>query len=342
MIPYIVFFILILFLSFKITEGKFKMIDFMFIGIIILFSALRGVGVDYGLYQNLYNAITPDSIVTSRTGGGFWYIMILLHNTFNADYQILIILISILTNLFIYYYIKKNSQHPGRTMLIYICLGFYTTSFNMFRQMLSISFILIGSHMLDKSKIKAILLYLIAFSIHSSAIIGILGYFILSRFKKININPIFVFLIAMGVLLMYNQVFSNILSLLPEYNMYLKYDSTPGIGTYLIVSIFVIIYLFFLLPNKEELIKINEKNRLFFALSTIGVGIMLLELKNYLFFRIAFYFTIYIIFLISDYYSLKKIEKNRPLSLIFYMVVFAYFLIYVSSFDGVMPYKLYF
>ena len=341
MILYIFFFMLIFILSFKIEKGKYKVYDFIFIGIIIIFSAIRSVGTDYYLYKNLYNMISELSSVTSRTGIGFNYIMILFHNVFHFDYQVLIFLVSFLTNSFVYYFIKKNSNNPGRVMLLYICLGFYTTSFNMFRQMFSISMILLGSHYFyNKNIIKTILLYLFAILVHSSSIIGILGFIIINLFKKKHINPIIVFSISCILLMFYDKFFPNILNLFNEYKMYLNYDSKPGIGTIIIVSIYILMYLV-LYANRKELIKKNNINLLFLNLTTIGVGLMILEFKNFLFFRIAYYFIIYIVFLLSDYYNLKEFNKNRIISLLFYFCIFIYFIIYISSFDGVLPYRVF-
>lgn len=339
MIPYIIFYIIILALTFKIKEKKFEIWDFILLGVLISFSAFRTVGVDYNLYKLNFEHLTLSSSITSRTGIAYAYFAYFVKFVLKNDFQIIIIVISLITNIFIYLFFKKNSKRPGMSLLIYISLGFYTTSFNMFRQMLSFAIVLHGLNKFNEKKyLKMIVLYCLAFFIHSSSIIAIIMYTFFSKFPKIEINKILLFSLSIFGLIFYNKLFPLVVKLTNGYEMYLNYDATPGIGTFMIVGTFLIIYFFMFLLNKKKIIDFEQSNT-FLNLLTIGIAIMILELKNFLFFRFAFYFTFFISIIFVDYYESCNLKKNKFLNLAFYLCMFIYFLVYINNFDGVVPYN---
>lgn len=92
------------------------------------------------------------------------------------------------------------------------------------------------------------------------------------------------------------------------------------------------------LLNKKKIIDFEQSNT-FLNLLTIGIAIMILELKNFLFFRFAFYFTFFISIIFVDYYESCNLKKNKFLNLAFYLCMFIYFLVYINNFDGVVPYN---
>ena len=96
MIIYIVFYIVVFLLSFKISKEKFNIYDVVLLTIIILFSGLRSAGLDYFLYKNIFNS---NFLLESRTGIGFSYLMYIVKEIFNWKYQGLIFIISLLTNI---------------------------------------------------------------------------------------------------------------------------------------------------------------------------------------------------------------------------------------------------
>ena len=110
--------------------------------------------------------------------------------------------------------------------------------------------------------------------------------------------------------------------------MYLMYDSTPGIGTYMIVSVFLIIYLILIFPNKN-ILKTIEGNYTILNLFTIGVSVMIMELKNFLFFRIAFYFTFFISILLVDWFN-NCYVNDKIKNLLFYIFMFVKLLMKIS------------
>lgn len=340
MMPYIVLWLIVFLLSFKIKEKKWNIFDFLILIILIVFSAIRyGIGVDYELYERIFNNITSLELMnTNRTGLGFSYIMYFIHSVLKGDYQLVIAGCSIITNLFMYIFIKRNCSRPGLGILLYLSLGFYTTSFNMFRQMLSMSIILIGFECFkSKKKLLTLIFFIIGFFIHSTSSIAILAYIILLKFKNLKLNTkLLLACSAIGVVL-YDKIFYAIISLIPSLSMYIENSYAPGIGTYLNVLVYLII-LFLIMTRKKDFIDKNKNNILYLNSVIIGVAIMLFELKNYLFFRIAFYFIIFMPIALTEYYEISNFRKKKIESLVFYVCLLTYFIIYINSFDGVIPY----
>lgn len=337
MLIFIFFYILIFILSFKIKKEKFTIFDVILIFLLIMFSGLRGVGIDYELYGKIYNS--PFQL-ESRTGIGFTYLMYLYKYILHLDYQALIFTVSIITILCIYYFIKKNSERPGLSILIYVSLGFYTTSFNMFRQSLSIALVLVASHLYNNKKIfKSILLYCCGFLVHSSSIIAIVAYSIIKKFNNKKIKFKYILPFSILGLLLFDKLFMIFINTFDSYSMYSTYNAVPGLGTYINVTLYLLFTVFLLIPRYKN---VNNDDYQYYNLFLIGICIMMLEYKNYLFFRIAFYFIIFSVFMLSNFYIEHKLQNRKFESLLFYLCLFVYFIIYICSFDGVLPYKMFF
>ena len=225
MVPFIIVYIMIFILSFKIKKDKFDVYDYITLLILILFSGLRTVGVDYHLYSKIYS---KDITLESRTGIGYSYLMFFWKYILNFEYQSLIFFVSFITIISIYFFLKKNSERPGMSILTYISLGFYSTSFNMFRQSCSIALILLGSHFFKKrKKVSGIILYIFAFLLHSSSIIAIICYIMADKFKNIKLKFRFVFPMAVIATLLYDWLFKIVISMFDGYAMYANYEAKP-------------------------------------------------------------------------------------------------------------------
>ena len=333
---YIIFYFIVFILSFKIKKDKYTIFDYLLITIIVLFSGLRMTGTDYFLYHRLFNNLS----LNSRTGIGFRYVMFFIKIILNLDYQVLIFLVALVTNVIFYRYFKKKTNNPGLAILIYISAGFYTTSFNMFRQTLCIALILLSFDFLkDGKKVKAIAMWIISFLFHSSSIIAIIIYLIFHLYKNKKIK--FRYLLAFVILglLFYNPLFTFVITSFDSYSLYMNYNSTPGLGTCMNVFVYLLITLILVIPKYKET---SVDNYTIYNLFLVGVSIMVLELKNYLFFRIAFYFTILLPIILANSYENHSFKNKKIESLLFYIALFVYYLFYINSFDGVIPYNFFF
>lgn len=340
MLPYIIFYAIVFVLSFKVKKGKWRIWDFLLLILMVLFSSIRyGIGTDYLLYNRMYNSVSlliTKNFGTTRTGMGFTKLMYQFHDVWNLDYKVFIFLCALVTITCIFIFFKNTSNNPGRSILIYIALGAYTSSFNGYRQYLSISILLLAFLLFQNRKyFVSILLALISILMHSASLIPLIIYLLIFRFKKFEIKPLFVLLISILCFVFYNQIFNYFIFLSDAYSGYATYDSIPGIGTYLTVTFYYLMYLLLLVPNRN---KFDEKTKIYFNLASIGVCIMSLQLHNWLFNRIVEMFTIFMPIVLSEYYDHINEKNNKIVSLLFHTIAFVYFIIFINSFGGVVPY----
>ncbi len=344
MIVYIIFYIIIFLLSFKIQKKKWDVYDILFLGIIILFSGLRyGIGSDYILYESSYQLGTSiENALQSRTGIGYTLLTYFFNTKLNLNYQAWIFIVSFCTNFLIYSFMKKHSERPGLVMLIYIALGFYAFSLNGFRQSIATMFVIYGLNYLQrKKKIKCLIFYLIGFSIHSISLLSILVFSFLYLKPKLKIRPLYVLIISLIGFILYDFLYLKIVGGMDAYQMY--YDTAneykSGVGTYLNVLFYIVIYTFIMITNMKKIEDYNGNNNLYFKIATIGIIINIFSIKNWLFNRVALQFLIFITFILASYYEIQDFRKKRLESLIFYTVIFIYYIMNVVSFNGILPYQ---
>lgn len=339
MIPYIIVYFLVFLLSFKIKKDKFTFYDFLLLIILISFSALRvGIGTDYKLYKVIFdNATTLETLGTSRTGIGFSALLFFIKNTMHLDYQFLIACCSIVTILCIYYFIKKNSSNPGQSVLLYLAIGLYASSFNGFRQNLSVSLALVGLTLLtNKKKFLGLLFLLLSISFHSSTLILIVTYYLIV-IKNVRIKPIYSFLIFVLLYLSYDLIFMKLINLFDNYSGYVNtsFDTAPGLGTFVIVGTYFALYFFAFCKNKKRFNDIEQK---YIELFTVAICAMSLQLHNWLFNRVTDIFLPFIILLLPTYYNFWEGYNKKIFSFFFHAFCFTYYLVYIYSFGEVIPY----
>lgn len=341
MLPYIIFYFLVFLLSFKIKKNKISIFDFLLICILILFSALRvGIGTDYKMYYVIFkNFITVSQSATSRTGVGYSVLMYLFKNILHLNYQFLIAFAACVTILCLYYYFKKNSDNPGKSILLYVSIGLYVSAFNGFRQNMSIAIALVGLTLFQNNKkIPSIFLLIIASLLHSSTLILILCYY-LFVYKKITIKPYIVFVISIFLYLSYNFVFPILISKFAAYSGYIEtnFNTTPGIGTFIIVLAYSFLYFIYFQKRKNDF---SEKENLYLNVFGVAIMAMSLQLHNWLFSRILDIFIPFIPILLAKAYTIECGKKSGKIfSLIFHVLCFIYFCVYVYSFGEVVPYS---
>jgi len=323
----------------KIKDEKWNCYDYICLVIMILFSALRyGIGTDYNLYSDMFDAMTDiHNIGISRTGIGFSFLMLLV-KSMHIPFQCVIIILSVFTNIFYYIFVKKYCKNPGLAIFLYIALGFYTMSFNMFRQMLSMVLVLYAVKLANEKKItKSIIIAIIAISMHSSSIIALAFYLFFYELKN-KVSYSIICLSSILMVIFYDFVFIYIMPLFSQYSLYMNEQYAAGTGTKLIV-IFYIFVISMIAYYRNELVKFNKNNFYFINIIIFSLIFVIMELKHYLFARLAYYFTILVPLVLADLYNVLGIKNKKLDWLFFYSVMFIYFLMYIYSFDEVIPYQ---
>lgn len=333
MIIYTVFFLIIFLLSVKIKSQKYTIFDFFMLTALICFSGFRTVGTDYLLYSNIYDYITIYNPFI-RSGQLFGKLFIYFYNA-NFSYQTLIFMISTITNLFIYFLIKRYSKKPGIAIILYVGLGFYPYTFNAFRQSLSISVALMSMHYLyNKKYIKSFIFCVIALFSHNTSLILIAVFSIFIKFPKLNIKANWMLMISLVLFLFYDKFFNIIVTKFNFLSIYQfnQEEYKGGIGTMINVAIYLCLFFTLLRINKSNI------NSFWMKIFCLGTLINMFSIKNWLFNRIALDFLFITPILLSNLFYEKNLIKHKIITSMYYILPYIYYLMYIYSYGGIYPY----
>lgn len=341
MIPYLAIYFIVLLASNKIQPKKWTKLDFIILLFLICFSGLRYmIGTDYELYNLMYNNLDANNLNNSRTGVGYGIIALQL-KSLGINFQVFIFICALITNYLIYYFFKHNSKKPGLSLLMYLAFGFYTFSFNGFRQALSMSLFLLGyTKKQDKKYVSMFICFLFSFFIHSISGLGILVVIILEKTKRINIKLSRILPFIVVGYIFFNNILSILIKESAGYSFYYEsaVDYTAGIGTYLKILQFLLIYYLFFYshPKKHELQKgdIVQEN-----MAKIGIFIMIFSSKNWLLNRVALQFLIFNNIYTYRFYCANIFNDKKVQYFFINIIFFITYILNVISFDGVMPYR---
>lgn len=343
MYEYIIFIFLISFLLFFVKKGKLQLIDIIIIVIMSVFAGIRkGIGTDYDLYKNMYENINVISSSIYRTGIGYYYISIFLHNILNLNFETVTIIFSFITNTLIYCYIKNKSDNVGQSVFLYITLGFFMDQFNIMRQMLSFSLILYSLLLFDNKKnVKAIILATSGILVHTMNIFILLIYFLNKKFIKRKIKTSYIIIIGIILLLLFNPLYRFITTNISQLNIYSTDTEMfeAGIGTYLRVMFYILLMLLINTFSKNCINK-NKKNIEYINQYYIGVAILLPSINNVMFARVAQQLLFNCVIIIPNIFTSININKNTKLLIEFISIIIfvSYFILYITNFGEVIPY----
>ncbi|MFD4703684.1 EpsG family protein [Gottfriedia sp. NPDC058432] len=247
--------------------------------------------------------------------------------------QFLIFICAAITNTLIVLTIAKFSEKFELSILLYICIGFYFTSFNIMRQYLAISIVFWAIRYLGKGKfIKYLISILVASTFHFSALIMIPTYLIYkgrawTKWTILTMVSGVTFTVSFAILVnILEAALAN-----TKYSDYLKTLTEGYYGVNILRILIFIIPLFPLFIWRVPLKKIYSNSDHLVNLYVIGVIFMLLS-SNYVFIaRIADYFTIFSVLLIPKLTALFKKSSFNQLIYFGIMVCYMTFFYYQIS-----------
>lgn len=267
MLFYILFILfLLLLIIIKKTNYKYYSDQLMLLTITLVAAIRYNVGFDYEAYYNWALKVGDYDLAYARLEP---LNKLILNITWKLDNpQVIFIIYAVLTYPIIYKVIKKHSTDFNLSLLIYITFpSFYLESLSIMRQHLAIAIVFYAvKHVKERNLIRYMLFIFFASLIHSSAIIGIIIYFLNTR--KINSKVLATSLIVSFFI---SDLLKQIaLIILPRYMYYLT--NSVGVGgdkIFYIINFFALI----LIILRERLIKLNEINRFYVNCIVIGAVI---------------------------------------------------------------------
>lgn len=352
--------ILLVLMLLNVYIGKANFFLLSINAVFSLFMGLRSVtvGSDTLLYKEIYNSMASNPLSSPL----FWkfpiynvysYIIARVFNSFQAE----LIINAIIINTIVLFFIKKHSPNIFLSVFLYYTLYFFFTGFNISRQCLALGFCLLFLHFLiEKKVIKALMCLIIAFGIHTTAIVTLLFIpLIYIHWTKRNFLITITGIAAMSIFS--SKFISLFMSLFSEYNIYANGASTTlsaqNEGNRVFLSLFyvsLIVISFIYSPKNiklenvsEERAKYIQKYYLFLVLSSLGTMISLIFNRDILILRIESYFSIFLIILLP--YTMKEISRKSGAiqefmikNSICILTLVPFFVQLVKNIGGILPY----
>lgn len=228
------------------------------------------VGGDLDRYLPYYNRWTylswKDLMLYSETkeqGYLFFAKFIgMISNGSNRAYLMITSFVSLIGPMFLF---KRYSKNIVITLFLYISWGYYTITFNNVRQSIAISICFMAiPYLFDRKFIKYLLVIMLAFSFHYSAVIMLLLYPLTSFVMDMR-KTIYVVIVGLAI---YSLAAVSILSFIIT-NILVKYDpesffSEQGKGQNLLL-LYIAIAVFVGFMYFMNIKKLDEKSQRFFS-----------------------------------------------------------------------------
>ena len=267
---------------------------------------------------------------------GFNYLNKIIYSL-TGDYRVLFAVTSFMFLFFIYKGIKENSTNITISVLMIFLGTSYFYSMNIVRQAIAIAIVFYAyKYIKEKKLIKYILACIIASTIHSSAIIMILLYFV-ANIKISRKTKMIIFLIFMVASNTIVGILTNII-VNTRFSVYFGSVFDQGQTTTLLLLVNITYFLLSLYYENKE----DKDYNMLCNINFIACLIILLMGKIPLIDRVARYFTIFQILLVPKFFEQEKNTSIRialKLVLMGALLATIYYQIILLGGEGVYPYK---
>lgn len=330
-------------LGFKIFNktSSQKLMNILFIQLLLLL-VLRdySVGSDTAAYISLFERINLYPFFNfdiSRHEAGY----ILLNKIiglFTQNKQIFISVMAFFPLMLFFRFIKKESKIKWLSVVLFITLGFYTNTFNWFRQIIAMALIVNSIEYVKTNQFKKFIgITIIASLFHFTALAFIPIYFI--RNIRINIKTITIYAF-MGVFIFFfsRPIINIVASLFATY----EYTLDSGGGTTFLLILIMI--LFFSLFFKKNILSVSPEQQVYYHILFFAILFQLLALEFGLVTRVVRYFSIFLIVFIPNtiYYFRDKYITILGLSLVCVLTLLIYYNSLLNDISSITPYKFFF
>lgn len=328
MIPFFVLSMIILLLSFVKKDKQFYLL--IFIGVLLFLIAgfrAESVGTDTPHYKEYFEVISAFGWISIEPG---WVLLNKLVQYFGGGYTHFMAIVSVVTILPLLYIFNKYSKNPILSLFFYYTLYIYFYSFNISRQVLATTLVIIALVLLTRSK-KIWFIAMVAFAslFHTSALIALPLLFI-DRLPNKTIFYILGIIISFIIGLFLTDTLSNYLAK-ATYTRYIEtyeFGNVLGNAMYLIILNAFFIFILLTISQRDIYFK------LFFLYVILANILARVPFGG----RVLLFYSIFMTLFFPYYLENNKIkEKVVP-----YLIVIAYaFVVFYRSFGGgeILPYS---
>lgn len=291
---------------------------------LVVVSGLRSGLGDTETYKQIYSTYDFTwEYVFSDKDIGFGVFQMILKN-FSEDPQILIFMAAFITNLLIIIVLYTYSRRFELSTYIYITGGTFLVSMNGIRQVLAAAIIFMGTkYLLNGHFIKYSLMVLLASTFHQSALLLLPIYFIV-RIKAWTKYTFIILFVTILIVIGYNQINPLLFAALKETQYSIYTDFNEG-GANIIRVIISAVPLLIAYAGRNKLRAVFPKSDYIVNLSLMGLVFMAISTQQWIFARVAIYFNLYQLILISWIIEVFRKEERK---FVYYMILVFYFALY--------------
>lgn len=316
----------------KDGQTLFKQLCFiLLVTVLVCFAGLRNMAYtvqDETLYRNGVLLYSTQPFNFQKIGlldeSGFYLYQWCIAHLFHSD-QIFIFLSSFFTITSILLFLKKYSTHFSFSILLFISLGEYYTTFNVLRQFLAIAIVIWSfEYIKERNLLKFSIIILVAGLFHKSAFFLFLIYFLYG----IKLNKYTLLGSIVGCIIIFNN-FDSIFTFLISNSFFSNYAEIENAESNMIGRLVYVIPSLLVLFNYKKLRKSTDSKLLFILLLTF----MVLQIFTYKFkflARIASYLSLSYVILVpclSDLFVKKQQKIILFLISIFYLIYYVFFIL---------------
>ena len=291
---------------------------------LVCVSGLRSNIGDTFFYMHAYKINRVDwAYIFDNKDIGFGIMQMLLQQI-TMDPQLLIFVISFITNCLIVMVLYKYCRLIELGLYVFITSGLFLTSMNGLRQFLAAAVLFAGTkYLIEGNGKKYGCVVLLASSIHMSAIIMVPIYFIV-RSKAWSKTTFLLLFSSIILVLGFNQFQEFLFSAL-ESTQYGHYQDFSEGGASILRVLVTSVPILLAFMGRERLKEIFPEGDAIINMSILGVVFMLVSTQNWIFARFYYYFGLYQLILIPWVVQSFR-ERDRKLLylciVIFYSIFF--------------------
>ena len=341
------------YLSIDLRRNQHSSFLFLFLlglSLFVGFSDMFG-GYDRYIYGEIFDNIAD---VTTMRGD---YSDSLLYNFYNSEvgYTFLNVLISFFTeNRYIFILIvtliiyaclfislRKYTENYPLAVILFLGLWFFFT-FTYLRQVLGATIVWLGiQYVIERKFLKFLIVFLIGFSMHNSAIIFFPLYFIpIRKYSPRLIVGVMLALLILGITSLPNSLF-EVYESSSVVERHAEYNASGGLRIPYVLEAFFFLYL--ILKN-YKIIPTDKSRIVMLNMALVFCGILLLFVRSENGGRLSWYYMIGIISTITSICTYKTNIQNKIPLLLIGLCLFLYLRIYTGwqVYLNLYPYKTFF
>ena len=155
-------------------------------------------------YHNTFNSLAEygwfsDEVLQEGRNSGFMLLMKLIGELTDGDFQMLLILIAVISHVILGYMIWKYSPAPWLSFLVWNCMALYIFGFSAIKQALAMSFVLLSFTAISRKKLLLhIVIIAVAAFFHAPSMIFLPAYWMAQ--KRVSHHTLLLY-IVLGILL---------------------------------------------------------------------------------------------------------------------------------------------